>query len=462
MIRLRRIKGIVLTVMIAGSLVACQPTPKEEVIAQKGNIEEVIQDNEIEATDTKIKELVKAEDIRVFEIKDPEDKLTIKVDASVIVPEVTKTPIYQVFRNDFTDAEVERMSKAFFGDSDLYPELTYENMTKDELLQRIADLQKQLENVDPEYKEAYDQKFGSAISTLQSYVEKAPETIERKPYQQFKLETDEDTSAIGEYKSFSAQGKIGDQTAHISFQVSEGYAGASFYMDDPEGIANYSRSYLLSMEGKEAADMENICKYNPDEAVSLTDGVMEQLGLDEDYTCYSVEDAAIGPRGGGAVSNYVGYQIVYKRSIDGIQETDDIYNGTLTETEDMDSIPYGTEKITVIVMDQGIVQFYWDSPMKLGNKQAEHVTLKEYNEIEEIFKNHVLIRYAGREEEENFPSVINVNEIRLGYMRVKNKDKQDEFTMVPVWDFISDLYGKSSLITVNAVDGSVMDRRYGY
>ena len=462
MIKLSRMKGIILTAMIAGSLVACQPTPKEEAIAQKGNIEEVIQDNKVEATDKKIKELVKAEDRRVFEVKDQENKLTIKVDASVIVPEVTKTPIYQVIRNDFTDAEVERMSKAFFGDSDLYPELTYENMTKDELLQRIADLQKQYENVDPEYKEAYDQKLGSVISTLQSYVEKAPETIERKPYQQFKLETDEDTSAIGEYKSFSAQGRIGDQTAHISFQVSEGYTGVYFNMDDPEGLANYIMSTIVSMEGKEAADMKNTCKYSPEEAVSLTDKVMKQLGLDQDYAYFTVEDAARGSRGGGGVKNYVGYQIVYTRAIDGIQETDDIYNGTLTETEDMDSIPYGTEEISFLVMDQGVVQFYWDSPMKLGNKQAEHVTLKEYNEIEEIFKNHVLIRYAGREEEEDFPSVINVSEIRFGYMRVKNKDKQDEFTLVPVWDFISDLYGKTSLITVNAMDGSVLDRRYGY
>ncbi len=460
----KMVKGIALTVLLAGSLTACQPTPKEEAIAQKGNLDQVIQDSESKSSDETIKAMVKAEETRNFEVTSPDNKLDIKVDAKVTIPDVTKAPVYQVIRNDFTDDDVARISKAFFSDSDLYPELTYKNMTKDELLQQIADFQKQYDNMDPEYKEAAQQKFGSAISMLQSYVEKAPETVTREPYTEFKLEKDDDTSAIGEYQSFSANGKIGDRNAHISFQVSDSYTGVYFYQDDPEGLANYTKADIISMEGEDAADMENTCKYSADEAVVLTEDIMKQLGLDQDYKYYSAEDTARGTRGGGAVSNYTGYRIIYTRAIDGIQETDDIYNGTLTENEEAASYPYGFEKISFIVADQGIMQFNWESPMKLGTKQADHVALKEYKDIEAIFKDHVLVKFADvrADSEEDFPSVINVNEIRFGYMRVKNKNSQDEFTMVPTWDFISDLYGTSSILTVNAIDGSILDRRYGY
>ncbi len=464
MIKLKMVKGIALAVMITGSLTACQPTPKEEAIKQKGNLDQVIQESESEIADEKVKDIVKAEDTRNFEVTSQDNKLDIKVNANVVIPDITKAPVYQVIRNDFTDEDVARLCKIFFGDNDLYPELTYKNMTKDELLQQIADIQKQYENVDPEYKEAMKLKFDAAISSLQSYVEKAPETIKREPYTEFKLEKDEDTSAIGEYWYFSGRGKIGDLNAHISFQVGDSFADASFYKEDPEGLANYTRSNIISMEGKEAADMENVCKYSTDEAVVLTADVMKQLGLDQDFAYYSVEDTARGTRGGGAVSNYNGYQIIYTRAIDGIQETDDIYNGTLSEDEEMNSYPYGFEKIYFIVTDQGVMQFNWQSPMKLGTKQADNVTLKEYKDIEAIFKEHVLIKFAGIDEYtgEDFPSVINVNEIRFGLMRVKNKNSQEEYTMVPTWDFISDLYGKSSILTVNAIDGSILDRRYGY
>jgi hypothetical protein len=458
-------RGVILSAILTISLAACQPTPKEEAIKQKGNLDQVIQSNESEASDQMIKEMVKAEDTRNFEVKSPDSKLTVKVDAKVIIPDVTNAQIYQVIRNDFTDEDVVRICKAFYGDSDLYPEVTYKNMTKDELLQEIADVQKQYEDVDPEYKEAVQSKLNAITDMLQSYIKNAPETIKREPYKELKLEKDDDISAIGEYQSFSAKGKLGDQNAHISFQVSDGYTGVYFYKEDPEGLANFTRTNIISMEGKDAADMENTCKYSVEEAVALTEDVMKQLGLDQDYAYYSVEDAARGTRGGGAVSNYTGYQIIYTRTIGGIQETDDIYNGTFTEDEAMDTFPYGSEKMAFIVMDQGVMQFYWDSPMKLGAKQADNVALKEYTEIENIFKNHILIKFADADENakgEELPSVINVNEIRFGYMRVKNKNKQDEFTMVPAWDFISDLYGKSSILTVNAIDGSVLDRRYGY
>ena len=138
-------------------------------------------------------------------------------------------------------------------------------------------------------------------------------------------------------------------------------------------------------------------------------------------------------------------------------ETADYYDGN-ESNEEQDNIPYSFETMYFRITDQGVEQFIWNSPMELGEKQAENVTLLDYSEIEDIFKNQMALKLADVED----TTVIHVNEIKFGLMRVLNKDKQDEFTLVPTWDFISDVYGRSSILTINAIDGSILDRRYGY
>ena len=69
-----------------------------------------------------------------------------------------------------------------------------------------------------------------------------------------------------------------------------------------------------------------------------------------------------------------------------------------------------------------------------------------------------------------------INEVRLGYMRVREDGNAGEATMIPVWDFIGTrsityegeeaAYDESSVfnswITVNALDGTIIDRDLGY
>ena len=57
-------------------------------------------------------------------------------------------------------------------------------------------------------------------------------------------------------------------------------------------------------------------------------------------------------------------------------------------------------------------------------------------------------------------STYTVNQIKLGYMRVRSKNAPDTYELVPVWDFFTDDF--ESLLTVNAIDGTIIDRNYGY
>ncbi|MDF2943824.1 MAG: hypothetical protein K0S01_2682 [Herbinix sp.] len=463
MIKSGVIKKLALVAILMGSLTACQPTPKVEVIKDKGNLDEVIQDSEADSTQEEIKDVVKAQDKREFEVKLPGDKLDILVNADLVIPEVTKVPVYEIVRKDFEDEDINKLCKILFGDSELYPELTYENMSKDELLQELAKAQAQAEEftvddeVAPEKKEKISEKFNSYIEMLQTYISNAPESVVREPIKEFKMKADEENAFGGDMKYFSAQGKVGETTGHFIMQKGAGYCGTSFYMDNAAGSNYNSKYYIEEQDGKEAADMPNTCKYSVEEATVLCNEVMKQLGIEDIYSVSYVDEIAEGMPSQGGSSSYIGYEIKYSRNVVGITETSDMFNGS-DSVEEQNSLPYGFEEMYFRITDQGVEQFIWNSPMELGKVLADNVTLLEYSEIEDIFKNHVAIKFADVEE----ATTIHVNEIRFGWMRVKNKDKQDEFTLVPTWDYISDLYGRSSLLTINAIDGSILDRRYGY
>jgi len=452
---------MVMIVILIGSMSACQATPKVEVIRQKGDINEVIKDNEVKSTqeeekdEAKIKDIVKAENKTEFEIKLPGDKVDILVNADIIVPDVSKVPVYEVVRKDFVDSDLSKISKIFFGDNELYPELTYETMTKNELLQELAKAQKRKDALGEQADEKTKMIADSEINTLQSYIDKAPESIDRGPVE-LKMNKQEGEGG-GNTNFFSAQGDIGEVRGHLYMMTYESYSGCSFYMDNAANSDYNSRYAIADTDGEEAAEMENTCKYNVEEATALCEEVITKLGIEGMYSVSYVDDLAQGMPSQGGSTSYIGYQIKYNRKVEGLMETADYFDGN-ESNEEQDNIPYSFETMYFRITDQGVEQFIWNSPMELGKKLAENVTLSDYSEIEDIFKNQVALKFADIED----TTVIHVNEIQFGLMRIRNKDKQNEFTLVPTWDFMSDLYGRSSLLTINAIDGSILDRRYGY
>ena len=77
------------------------------------------------------------------------------------------------------------------------------------------------------------------------------------------------------------------------------------------------------------------------------------------------------------------------------------------------------------------------------------------------------------------PSVtFNVKSIELNYMIIPEKDNLESYIAVPVWDFIADmdydeeymtqedtiLVGREeiSIVTINAIDGTIINREQGY
>jgi hypothetical protein len=127
------------------------------------------------------------------------------------------------------------------------------------------------------------------------------------------------------------------------------------------------------------------------------------------------------------------------------------------------------------------------------DQTTDNVELLPFAEIQAIFKKQMSLSYAYSAETESDQPLdyrrIIIEKIQLGYMRVQRQGRDGEYLMIPVWDFygyeamkfedpvtaaqwvyftlnadgeMEEREPYQSYLTVNAIDGSIIDRRMGY
>ena len=182
------------------------------------------------------------------------------------------------------------------------------------------------------------------------------------------------------------------------------------------------------------------------------------------------------------------WRLRYARTVSGIPATYTMENGNGTADEDVDpndsckdsglNPPWQFEEMNIYVDDSGIVGFEWASPYELDGIALENSALKPFDEIMEKFKEMMTMKY-GDFVDEGCAVERRINEIRFGLCRVTEQNKRDTGLLIPVWDFFGQvIYSKDdgtgtiisvneqsydrSIMTINAIDGSIIDRGLGY
>lgn len=108
---------------------------------------------------------------------------------------------------------------------------------------------------------------------------------------------------------------------------------------------------------------------------------------------------------------------------------------------------------------------------------VEKSKIKSFKEIKDTFEQMVVIENANdtSDGKEKAKVTINVTDVKLVYTRISEKDSFNTGLVVPVWDFegtvvdesgYSDKAGTSdkvhNILSINAIDGSVINRELGY
>ena len=174
---------------------------------------------------------------------------------------------------------------------------------------------------------------------------------------------------------------------------------------------------------------------------------------------------------GGAPYRTV-YAFRYQRCIDGVFVNNDGGSKIVDEWQGdtYNKKLWSTEDIVIFVDDDGIVGFDYLVPLEVTDTVVEKSTLKNFDEIKDIFEQMIVTMNAVNEEDASYGDVtIDIDSVKLRYTRISEKDSFDTGLLVPVWDFIgtkTDQYGNevhgAILMSINAIDGSVIDRNLGY
>ncbi len=261
-------------------------------------------------------------------------------------------------------------------------------------------------------------------------------------------------------------GNIGGGSMRAGWKASEAPEDGYTLIDDidyPEDMTNFDKeTAALSM----------------DDAISQADNLMSELGLNG-YKLYENDLYNIIPEFlHNSDMNYCEeYVLRYMRNEDGVFVNND---GGVKIVDEWQGDTYnkkiwGSESVIVYVNDNGIVGFDISSPMEIVETVVDGSSIKSFEDIKPIFEQMVVVSYAPAGEG---TVNISVDSVILRYTRISEEDSFDTGLLVPVWEFtgtLTDEYGNSmnppgnpsgldntSILTINAIDGSVIDRAVGY
>ena len=238
-----------------------------------------------------------------------------------------------------------------------------------------------------------------------------------------------------------------------------------------------SKDYAERMLGGEMSFVEYTDEpttISEEEARTKADDLMQKLGLSDTYQWYEGGLYSEIPdirKGGDWEPGYRKLYIFrYMRSMDGVFTTFDPtgkheegWNG-----DDYVKKDWPLENIEIRVNDSGIVGFDYNAPLEVTETVVENSNMKSFDEVRGTFEQMVTVANAKVDSDSDSDVVIEIDRVVLGYARISEADSYDTGLMVPVWDFQgkkTDEYGteyKGGIMTINAIDGSVIDRSLGY
>lgn len=212
-----------------------------------------------------------------------------------------------------------------------------------------------------------------------------------------------------------------------------------------------------------------------EEAIAMADSFMEQVGIEEFeyyrgglfYELLDIREAS-DLEGTGYRKEYI---LSYMRNIDGAFVTYDSVGKHDEEWVGDDYVKkdWPIEVIEFRINDSGIVGFDYNAPLTMVETVVEQSNLKSFDEIRDTFEQMVVVINAQEGEEDK--RMIQIDRVVLGYARISEQDNYDTGLMVPVWDFKGTVTYQSggtsivtygSVMTINAIDGTIVDRELGY
>lgn len=484
-VRFMCLSAICSSAILAFSLLGCQATPAEDVIVPKAELEEKLTEAAVvEAEDMgkPLRELLEAPEQVSFEVISDDGVSRVFADrAEVCLPETDRAGTARLVRDDFTDADTEAWTKAFFGDGEVW-KYEVKVMTKADWLAEWESFQDAGEQMrqnaacewDEEDEAWFQDRSDYFLKQMEAAPEEAPERKKESVDYCLELRGDEEK---GGYYAFEISGVVPGGEAVLALMNTEGSGTSADFVRIGNGLAYRADD----SQNRKDEELPNLCSYSEEEAIALLKEVIDQIEPENRLMVSGIEPLYEWKPGTSRAkeekpNQYLGYEITFARSVGDLIENGTDYEGTGVE-QTLDSEgnvisegelavePFGYEKIVGRVTDDGIIEFYWRNKMAEGELLEESVALLPFEKIQSVMEENFFMTMGGG----NCQLEKKITRIQLGLMAARTPNENNTYTLLPVWDVYTvweaeDAYweNEADTLTVNAIDGSIVNRNYRY
>lgn len=440
--------------VMLGVFSGCQETPEEPIVVQKDfdKLKEKAQMEEPPAPSVPLRESLGAPETLTMTIQNNEGNLKVVVDATVTVPDTDRLPMLRVGHYSFSREDIRRFTDVLFqGAAPLDPDSM--EPTRAQIQGQIGWLMEMRESG-----ELDDMKYDSveqvdaAIAELMTKLETAPDTLDvvEHNFQQeypYTLRATED---------FVITSDLFCQEQQIEYCKNlNRYAAMTEVLS---GVPNSSPSLQVKAELTEETG------YAPDEAYALAVDTVDKLGI-RDMACNGRRAYFFTEAGFGV------YEFMFTRMVNNVPITFTNDSGNEFDPNSVHA-PWAYEMVRLFIDETGVCYMVYTSPYTVGEILSDQVNMLPFAEIRQIAERMLpVVNDQYRDNE----TAINIHSVQLGLMRIVEEGYSDSGLLIPVWDFMGtsseqDSGGKtyergdpySSYLTINAIDGSIIDRTLGY
>lgn len=459
---MKRFLSAILAVVLLGMSAACQPTPEEEIVHQKGAVNE---EKWLEPVPVLTEEKAMEAPARWEEKLDVRSSLKIEINAAVTVPNASTFPIYSVAPTAFDREKLDYVVESLLPNAKL--ELKSEKKSKSELEYEMEIEKNAIEKVDSEHPNFTAEEREAYIAEAQAHLQKLMEAYNNLGNTAEPVEVQQVSAYMG-------------TESHITIEAFEKSTGSREATIELHSAEDNSLMSLLLFFSKEISIEDVAVAPEIKNEASVKDGanrILQHIGLGDEYAIDRVywmgSDACVS----------------CTRKIGGAQETFVHTSlGLLEKKEEAGYAPsVGQDIVKIQFSPGGSAYVVWEYPKKILAAENENARLLPFDQIQKNARE--AFGYIASPSEIKGSLLyyrIVIEDIRLGYMTVKRAG--GGYSTIPVWDFFGHYYGgytsveesgwadldennehrfdaydgATSMLTLNAMDGSIIDRWAGY